>query len=56
LTPYFNANNHFGNKTNIYGRATSFNMLCLHKSKTYDIGETNKITDARFHPLREMSK
>ena len=54
ITPYYNVNNYFEAKTNLYGLAGSFNMLGLHKSTSFKIEDSDKISDARFHPLREM--
>jgi FkbM family methyltransferase len=51
ITPYFNEKNFFGIESNIYGKTSSFNMLCMPREKGPRIQGLQLITDANFHPL-----
>jgi FkbM family methyltransferase len=54
ITPYFNSENYFGNKKNIYQNQASFNMLCIHNEKESKAVEgLKKIIDKDFHPLKK---
>ena len=53
--PLFNPENWAGNKTNAWPGIASFNMLCIHKSRTTNIGGMREITDPGDHPLRKRS-
>lgn len=52
ITPYFNENNFFKNKANLFGLQASFNMLCFHRAKNISINGLTKITDKSAHPLK----
>ena len=41
--PYYNSNNFLGNKTNLFGSECSKNMLCVPRSKEYNIEGFSKI-------------
>lgn len=53
ITPYYNPENYFKNKTNIYSRIGSYNMLCIHKDAGLNISGLPKITDKDMHPLNK---
>jgi len=52
ITKYFNENNFFGVKNNLYGPAVSVNMIGFPREKAYAIDGGSKIADASFHPFR----
>jgi hypothetical protein len=49
--PLFNAENHFGYTSNIYGKVCSFNMLCVPTASTLDV-QLPAVTDKDAHPLK----
>lgn len=53
ITPYFNSENYFQNKSNIYGNTSSFNMLCIHSENGPKVEGLVKIVDKYFHPLKK---
>lgn len=52
ITPYFNPDNYFKNKSNIYGNACSFNMLCIPQARGMSVQGLPKIMDKDYHPLK----
>lgn len=51
IVPLFNPNNRAGNKENIFGRISSFNILCIPSEK--NINYTGiKVEDPKLHPLK----
>jgi hypothetical protein len=55
ITPYYNPDNFFKNRNNIYGNSKSFNMLCVHQQNGLKIDGVSKIVDKEFHPLKKVS-
>ncbi len=50
--PLFNPDNWAGNTTNAWPRIVSFNMLCIHKSRTANINGLREMADAGEHPMK----
>lgn len=51
----FNPDNWAGNKTDSWPGISSFNMLCIHKSRSTNIAGMREITDPGEHPLKKQS-
>lgn len=51
ITTYYNQNNYFNNKSNIYGNTASYNMLCVPPGNPMQI-QHHQITDKTKHPLK----
>jgi hypothetical protein len=43
LPPLFNPENHFRNKTDVFGNIGSINMVCLHTSNTSPVTGFRKV-------------
>ncbi len=52
ISSYYNENNLFGNRHNIYVGQHSFNMLCFPAKKNITVNGLTKITDQDAHPLK----
>jgi hypothetical protein len=52
ITPLYNPDNYYANPRNLYPTISSFNMLCLHATKSDAVpGGLQEITDSSWHPL-----